>query len=129
MAFYELVYIMRQDASTTDVDKFVEDFTKIATEYEVIIVKNEYWGLRTLAYEIDNNKKGHYTLLAVEGKNAKNTSKFLQEIHRRAKLNENIIRSLVLKVDAIEKEPSAILRNKNNDNEEVVNVTVNKNAN
>ncbi len=128
MPFYESVYLMRQDASTTDVDKFVEDFTKISAEYDVKIVKHEYWGLRSLAYEIQNNKKAHYTLLVSEGNDAENNRKFLLEIDRRAKLNENIIRSLITKVDAVDKEPSPILKNKNNDNEEVVNVTVNKDA-
>ena len=67
-------------------------------------------------------------MLVVEGNDAENNRKFLLEIDRRAKLNENIIRSLITKVDAVDKEPSPILKNKNNDNEEVVNVTVNKDA-
>lgn len=121
MAFYELVFIIRQDISSSDVDKIINDFSNIAKENGAVIVKTEYWGLRTLAYEINNNSKGHYVFLGL-----KTESATVQEIERRMKLSEDIIRFLTIRVDEISSEPSPILRNKNTDSEEIIDVTVNK---
>ncbi len=121
MTFYESVFIIRQDISSADVDKIIEDFVKIAKDNGSNLVKQEYWGLRTLAYEIGNNKKGHYVFLGLEA-----TSAAVKEIERKMKLSENIIRFSTIKVDEISSEPSPILRSKSGENEEVVDVTVNK---
>lgn len=119
MTFYELVFIIRQDISSSDVDKIVEDFINIAKENGGKLIKHEYWGLRTLAYEIGNNKKGHYVFLGLEAEIAA-----IKEIERRMKLSEDIIRFSTIHVDAISSEPSPILKGKSPENEEIVDVTV-----
>ena len=121
MAFYELVFIMRQDISSSEVDKIIDDFTRIAKDNKGHVIKNEYWGVRTLAYKIGNNKKGHYVFLGLE---AELTT--IKEIERKMKLSENIIRFLTIKVDSIDNEPSQILRGKSSENEEIVDVTIAK---
>ncbi|WP_316353857.1 30S ribosomal protein S6 [Candidatus Trichorickettsia mobilis] len=121
MAFYESVFIIRQDISSSDVDKIIDDFTKIAKENGSTIIKTEYWGLRTLAYEINNNTKGHYVFLGLEAKAAA-----IQEMERKMKLSENIIRFLTINVESISSEPSPILRSKHIDSEEIVDVTISK---
>jgi len=121
MAFYESVFIIRQDVSSSDVDKITDDFTKIIVENGGEVIRTEYWGLRTLAYKIGNNKKGHYVFLGV-----KTTHSVINELERKMKLSENIIRFINIKVDAISSESSAILRSKNSENDEVIDVTINK---
>lgn len=121
MAFYELITIIRQDVSSADVDKIAEDFIQIIKDNKGNVLKTEYWGLRTLAYEIKNNKKGHYYLLGIEANNT-----LLIEIERKLKLSESVIRYSLVKVEEISKEPSQILRVKNSDNEETFDVTVTK---
>ena len=120
MAFYELVFIIRQDISSSDVDKIINDFTKIAKDNGSNVIKTEYWGLRTLAYEINNNTKGHYVFFGLEADKSAT-----HEIERRMKLSEDIIRFLTINVESISSEPSPILKSKNLDNEEVVDVTIN----
>jgi small subunit ribosomal protein S6 len=121
MTFYESVFIIRQDISSTDVDKIIDDFKKIIADNSGSVVKTEYWGVRTLAYEISNNKKGHYVFFGIEAK-----PETIKELERKMKLSENVIRFSTIKVDVISNEPSAILRGKSRENEEVVDVTINK---
>ncbi len=106
MAFYESTFIARQDLSPQEVEKISEYFTKIVGEHNGKILKNEYWGLRNLAYKIKKNRKGHYVLLGVEG-----SVDTVNELNRQFKLHEDVIRSLTIRVDEIDQEPSVILTN------------------
>lgn len=123
MAFYESIIIIRQDVSSVEVDKIANDFAQIVKDYKGNVIKTEYWGLRQLAYEIENNKKGHYYFMGIEANND-----LLKELDRKIKLSESVIRSSMVKVDEIDKNPSPILRNKNSDSEETVDVTSEKTA-
>jgi small subunit ribosomal protein S6 len=121
MAFYESVFIVRQDVSFTDVDKIINDFSNIIKEQDGKIHKSEYWGLRSLAYEINNNKKGHYVLLGIE-----TDYPAVKEMERKMRLSEDVIRFLTSRVDQISKEPSPILKSKNSESEDLIDVTLNK---
>ena len=121
MAFYESIIIIRQDVSSSDVDKIVDDLKKIIEEHKSTVVKTEYWGLRSLAYEIENNKKGHYYFMGIEA-----TKPLLDEIDRKIKLSESIIRSSLVRVEEINTSASPILKERNSDNENTVDVTTKK---
>jgi small subunit ribosomal protein S6 len=121
MSLYELVFIIRQDVSSNDVDKITDDFIKIIKNDGGSIIKNEYWGLRSLSYEINNNKKGHYTLLGFEGNGA-----IVSELERKMKLSEDVIRFMTHNVEEISKEPSPILRGKSPDDDIAIDVTLSK---
>ncbi|GAB4166739.1 MAG: 30S ribosomal protein S6 [Rickettsiaceae bacterium] len=122
MAFYESIIIIRQDVSSADVDRIADDLKQVIKNYNGNVVKTEYWGLRTLAYEIQNNKKGHYYFIGIEA-----DKPLIDELDRKIKLSESIIRSSLIRVNEISKEPSPILREKNSDNENTVDVTSNRN--
>ena len=122
MAFYESIIIIRQDVSSADVDKIVDDLKQVIKNYDGNVVKTEYWGLRTLAYEIQNNKKGHYYFMGIEA-----NKPLLDELDRKTKLSESIIRTSLVRVDAISKDPSPILRAKGSNEENTVDVTSNRN--
>lgn len=121
MAFYESIIIIRQDVSSVEVDKIANDFIQIVKDYKGNVVKTEYWGLRQLAYEIENNKKGHYYFIGIEANND-----LLKELDRKIKLSERVIRSSLIRVDKISKDPSPILKAKNSNGDETVDVTTNK---
>ncbi len=118
MAFYESIFIIRPDVSSSDVDKIVDNFGKIIKETSGKLVKTEYWGLRSLSYEIQGNKKAHYVFLGIESEIAT-----IQEIERKAKLSEDVLRFVPIRVPAIGKEPSPILKTDKSENEELINVT------
>lgn len=119
MAFYESIIIIRQDVSSADVDKIATDLKQIIKDFAGEIIKTEYWGLRTLAYEIQNNKKGHYYFMGIEGNKA-----MLDELDRKIKLSESIIRSSLVRVDKISEEPSPILKAKSADEGNTIDVTL-----
>ena len=122
MAFYESIIIIRQDVSSSDVDKIIDDLKQVIKSYDGNVVKTEYWGLRTLAYEIKNNKKGHYYFMGIEA-----TKPLIDELDRKTKLSESIIRTSLVRVDSISKDPSPILRAKGSNEENTVDVTSNRN--
>jgi small subunit ribosomal protein S6 len=61
------------------------------------VEKQEYWGLRGLAYRIKKNRKGHYVLLNINA-----PSKAIVELERQNKINEDVLRYITVKVDAFE---------------------------
>ncbi len=113
MAFYESTFIARQDLSRADVTRLIETFSNIITENGGKIVKTEYWGLRSLAYKINKNRKGHYAFLGIDAPAAA-----INELNRNLGINEEVVRTLTVRVDAIEEGQSAILSNRGDrDNE------------
>lgn len=105
MPFYEHVFIARQDLSQAQVDALAEGVTNIVSEYKGQVHKTETWGLKQLAYKIAKNRKGHYAMLSVEA-----PGEAVAEIERQAAINEDIIRWMTIKVDELEKGPSAMMR-------------------
>jgi small subunit ribosomal protein S6 len=112
MPLYETVLIARNDVTQQQVEGIVD---AIATQFEAegdAVKKREYWGLRSLAYRIKKNRKGHYMLLGLDAKPA-----VVKEMERQLGLNEDVLRFLTIRVDAIEEGPSAILSRKSDDRE------------
>jgi small subunit ribosomal protein S6 len=105
MPLYEATFITRQDLSRQDVSKLSESLGSIIEQGGGKVVKNEYWGLRSLAYRIRKNRRGHYNMLAVEAPAAA-----IKEMERNMRINEDIIRGLTIRVDAIEEGPSAMMQ-------------------
>ena len=113
MAFYECTFVTRPDLSKADVQKLTDDFVKIVTDHKGSIVKNEYWGLRTLAYKINKMGKGHYTMLGLDC-----SPVALKELERNLGINEDIIRVLTVRVDAMDATPTVMLQQKSGDSYE-----------
>ena len=107
MPLYENIFIARQDATAAQVEALTETFTNIITEQGGQVTKKEYWGLRSLAYRIKKNRKGHYTLLNIDAPPAAVT-----EMERNMRINEDVLRLLTVRVDALEEAPSAMLRSR-----------------
>jgi small subunit ribosomal protein S6 len=110
MPLYESVFIARQDASIGDVEKMNDSFEKIIIDNGGAVVKKEYWGLRNLAYLIKKNRKGHYTMFGINA-----PYEAVKELERRLKLNENVLRHMLLRVETISDEPSVIMKGQNDD--------------
>jgi small subunit ribosomal protein S6 len=114
MPLYETVLIARNDVTQQQVESLAEE---IKTELEAeggSVKKTEYWGLRSLAYRIKKNRKGHYMLLGLDAKPS-----FVSEMERRLGLNEDILRFMTVRTEGIEEGPSAILSRRSDDRERV----------
>ena len=127
MPLYECVIIARNDVTQQQVEAIavtigaqIDGEAGIAPPAVVdenhmaaCIKKQEYWGLRSLAYRINKNRKGHYMLLGLDAKPAS-----IKEMERQLGLNEDVLRFMTIRVDAIDAEaPSAILSRKSDDRE------------
>src|SRR5260221_12783951 len=102
MALYETVFIARQDISATQVEALTDTFATVIAEGKGEVKKREYWGLRTLAFRIKKNRKGHYVLFNLDAPPAA-----VSEMERNMRINEDILRFLTVRVDALEEGPSA----------------------
>jgi small subunit ribosomal protein S6 len=105
MALYEHVFLARQDLAQAQVDALAEIATKIVEDNQGKVVKTESWGLRSLAYKIAKNRKAHYVMLEIDG-----GSGVVAELERQIQINEDIIRYMTVKVDALESGPSVMMR-------------------
>lgn len=113
MSFYEVTFITRADQPRAELQKLTDRLAAIITDRKGSIVKQEYWGVRQLAYPIQKSNKGHYTLLAIEA-----PADALFELERNIRISEDVVRSLTVRVDEIETGPSAVLRARDGDTQE-----------
>ena len=105
MRLYESVFIARQDVSSTQVEAMADEFAGIITSAGGSIKKREYWGLRTLAYRIKKNRKGHYVMFNLE-----TDSDTLKEYERIMGLNEDVLRFMNITIDEVLEDPSIMMQ-------------------
>ena len=112
MPLYECVLIARNDVTQAQVELIADGIATQLEGEQGTIQKREYWGLRSLAYRIKKNRKGHYMLLGLDAQPAS-----IKEMERQLGLNEDVLRFMTLRVEAIDEAPSAILSRKSDDRE------------
>lgn len=112
MPLYEHVFLARQDLAQAQVDALVETATKIITDGQGRVVKTETWGLRSLAYRMQKNRKAHYVMLEIDA-----PAPALAELERQTGINEDVIRFMTVRVDKHEAGPSAMMRKQERDRE------------
>jgi small subunit ribosomal protein S6 len=110
MALYEHVFLTRQDVSGQRVDELVDQFKGVIAENGGSVGKTEYWGLKNLSFRIAKNRKAHYTLMNIDAPHQAVT-----EMERQMSINEDVIRFLTVRVEALEDEPSVQMQKKERD--------------
>ncbi len=110
MPLYETVFITRQDLTPAQVETLTGDIETTLKTLGGKVTKTEQWGLRTLAYRINKNKKGHYTLINIDAPAAA-----IHEMERTMRIHDDVMRYMTVRVDEHEEGPSAILRRANDD--------------
>jgi small subunit ribosomal protein S6 len=105
MSLYEHVFLARQDLSQAQVDALAENATKIITDNKGKVVKTESWGLRTLTYKIQKNRKAHFVMLDVDA-----SGDAIAELERQTRMNEDVIRYMTVRVEKHEDGPSVMMR-------------------
>ncbi len=108
MPLYEHVLIARQDISPQQVDTLADGLAQIIEDGGGKIEKREYWGLRTLAYRVNKNRKGHYCLFNIDA-----SHDAVAEMERQMRINEDVLRYMTIRVDELDPEESAIMRSRN----------------
>lgn len=110
MPLYEHVFLARQDISAQQVEELTNSLTEVLSNNGGKVTKNEHWGLKSLAYRIRKNRKAHFTLLNID---APHTA--VAEMERLMRINEDILRFMTIRVDALEEGPSAMLQRRDRD--------------
>ena len=110
MPLYEHVFLARQDLSQAQVDALAANATEIVEQGGGKVAKTEPWGLKSLAYKIDRNRKAHFVLLNLEAPGA-----VVAELERQNRINEDVIRWLTVSVEEHEEGPSVQMRKNERD--------------
>ena len=113
MPLYEHVFLARQDASAQQVEEFTTQITGVIEGLGGKVAKTENWGVRSLTYRMNKNRKAHFVLLNIDGPAA-----IVSEIERQERINEDIIRYLTVRVEELEEGPSAMMRKSERDRDE-----------
>ncbi len=101
MPYYETVFIARQDLSAQQVEEIKNKSCKVITDRGGKINKTEDWGLRTLAFRIKKNRKGHYVLIESDS-----PAEAISELERTLRLNEDVLRYMTVRQEELSKGPS-----------------------
>jgi small subunit ribosomal protein S6 len=107
MALYEHTFIARQDLSNAQAEGLIEHFGAVLADNGGKLVDSEYWGLKTMAYKINKNRKGHYAFLKSDAPSAA-----VQEMERLMRLHDDVMRIMTIKVDEHEEGPSVVIQAK-----------------
>src|SRR6201985_2261149 len=112
MPLYEHVFLARQDASPQQVEELTAQMTGIVEGLGGKVTKTENWGVRSLTYRMNKNRKAHFVLLNIDAPSAA-----IAEIERQERISEDVIRYLSIRVEEHEEGPSAMMRKADRDRE------------
>lgn len=110
MPLYEHTFLARQDVTQAQVEALMKEFQSLIEEGKGKVTKQEYWGLKNLAFKIKKNRKAHFAFFNLDAPPAAVT-----EMERRMGINSDIIRFLTVRVEELETEPSAQMRKQDRD--------------
>ena len=112
MPLYEHVFLARQDASAQQVEELTAQMTGVVEQHGGKVTKTENWGVRSLTYRMNKNRKAHFVLLNIDAPSAA-----IAEIERQERISEEVIRYLSVRVEELEEGPSAMMRKADRDRE------------
>ena len=107
MNHYETVFILTPVLSEAQMKEAVEKFKGVLTENDATIVNEENWGLRKLAYPIQNKTTGFYTLIEFDG-----DPTLVRKLETAYRRDEKVLRFLTFRLDKYAAEYAAKRRNK-----------------
>jgi small subunit ribosomal protein S6 len=113
MPLYEHVYLARQDVSAQQVEDLTKQFQGVVEQMGGKVPKVEYWGVKSLSYRMNKNRKAHFTLMNIDAPAAA-----IAEIERQQRISEDVLRYMTVRVDELEEGPSAMMRKADRDRDD-----------
>ncbi len=110
MPLYEHVFMARQDVTPQQVEGMVDQYRGVIEANGGTIEKTEMWGVKSLAYRIKKNRKAHFTMFNLDAPAAA-----VAEMERQMRINEDILRFMTIRVDALDAEPSVMMQKRERD--------------
>ncbi len=111
MKNYETLFIVRQEATTAQVEAVADEMVALIEEKGGKIARRENWGLKTLAYRIRKSRKGHYILL-----NYESDSDAVDAIQYKMRYSEDVLRYMTIRTEDLPTEASVNMRSNDEDN-------------
>ena len=105
MNFYEHTYITSPELSSQETDSVRKKITDILEKNDGKIIKEEDWGIRSLAYPIKKSSRGKYSNIYIEGNN-----KVIKEIELFERYDERVMKFLSIKIKKIPEESSELVK-------------------
>lgn len=105
MALYEHIFLARQDLSSQAVEELADHFKSVIETNGGSVGRTEAWGLKSLQYRINKNRKAHFTLMDVDA-----PGPAIHELERQMRIHEDVLRYMTVRVEKHEEGPSAMLR-------------------
>jgi small subunit ribosomal protein S6 len=110
MALYEHIFMARPDVTAQQVETLIEQYKGVIETGGGKVAKQEYWGVKSLAYKIRKSRKAHFTLLNLDAPHAA-----VAEMERQMRLSEDVIRFITVGVDELEDGPSVMMQKRDRD--------------
>ena len=110
MPLYEHIFLARQDVTAQQVETMADQFKGVIEAGGGKVEKTEMWGVKSLAYRIKKNRKAHFTLFNLDAPPAA-----VAEMERQMRINEDILRFMTIRVDALDAEPSVMMQKRERD--------------
>ena len=110
MPLYEHIFLSRQDVSAQQVEDLTKTYSDLLAENGGKVANSEYWGVKTLSYRINKNRKAHYTLMNIDAPAAA-----VAEMERQMRINEDVLRFMTIRVDEHEEGPSVMMQKRDRD--------------
>ena len=105
MPLYEHTFLARQDVTQAQVEALMKEFEGVITAGQGKVTKQEYWGLKGLAFKVKKNRKAHYAFFNIDSPPAA-----VAEMERLMGINTDVIRFLTVRIEELETEPSIQMR-------------------
>ncbi len=94
MKKYEIMFIVKSTQESNDIKTSAEFMKNIITDNKGKVVEFNELGEKKLAYPIKKEISGYYYVMIVEAEN-----NAISELNRKAAINENILRHLIIRLD------------------------------
>ena len=96
-AKYEILYIIRPNIDEEAKSALIERFDTILKDNGAEVIESKDWEKRRLAYEMNGFREGIYHIVKIS---SPSTAAAVNEFDRLAKINDDIIRHMIVKEEA-----------------------------
>lgn len=93
MRKYEAVFIFMPNVEEDNRNKYFDKLKEVI-EADGAVLEVDEWGMRKLAYEINDLTEGYYFVIDFES-----TPEVVKELDRMCKISDNIMRSMIVRRD------------------------------
>ena len=94
MTNYETLFVLKPTLTEEEIAKNIEAVQNVITANGGEIAATDKVGMRDLAYEVQKNKRGYYTIIYYKAPGSA-----IKEIERNFRINENVIRFMTVKYE------------------------------